>query len=52
MSKAGKDKMDDDLRTEYDFSSMSGAVRGKYYQRHRAGLPCAAGARSGEGLPH
>jgi len=26
------------MRTEYDFSSLSGAVRGKYYQRFRAGV--------------
>jgi len=27
----------DDLRTEYDFSSMKDGVRGKYAQRYRAG---------------
>ena len=26
---------DDDLRAEYDFASMKGGVRGKYYQRIR-----------------
>ena len=26
-----------DLRPEYDFSSMKGAVRGKYVSRYRAG---------------
>jgi hypothetical protein len=41
MSKAGKDELDDDLRPEYDFSSMSGGVRGKYYQRYRAGVNLA-----------
>lgn len=30
---AGKD----DMRPEYDFSSMKGAVRGKYYEAYRAG---------------
>jgi hypothetical protein len=28
----------DDLRPEYDFSSMRGGVRGKYVQRYRAGV--------------
>jgi hypothetical protein len=28
---------DDDMRAEYDFASMSGGVRGKYYRRGRAG---------------
>lgn len=27
----------DELRAEYDFSSMRGGVRGKYIQRYRAG---------------
>jgi hypothetical protein len=26
-----------DMRSEYDFSSMKGAVRGKYYKAYRAG---------------
>ncbi|MEX2660351.1 MAG: hypothetical protein WD227_00425 [Vicinamibacterales bacterium] len=26
-----------DMRSEYDFASMSGGVRGKYYQRAREG---------------
>ncbi len=26
-----------DMRPEYDFSSMKGAVRGKYYKAYRAG---------------
>jgi len=26
-----------DMRPEYDFASMSGGVRGKYYQAYRAG---------------
>jgi hypothetical protein len=31
------DKDDDDLRPEYDFSSLKGGVRGKYARRYRAG---------------
>jgi len=27
----------DDMRPEYDFPSMKGAVRGKYYKAYRAG---------------
>lgn len=27
----------EDMRAEYDFSSMRGGVRGKYYRRYRAG---------------
>jgi hypothetical protein len=38
MSKASKPDPDDDLLPEYDFSSMAGAVRGKYYERYRAGV--------------
>ena len=41
MSKANKQELGDDLLPEYDFSSMSGAVRGKYYQRYRAGVNLA-----------
>jgi hypothetical protein len=37
MSKASKPDTDD-LLPEYDFSSMAGAVHGKYYQRYRAGV--------------
>jgi hypothetical protein len=36
MKKASK-KQDDDLRPEYDFSSLKGGVRGKYYRRFQAG---------------
>jgi hypothetical protein len=37
--KKNKAKMDngDELRPEYDFSKLKGAVRGKYYKRYRAG---------------
>ncbi|MEA3310494.1 MAG: hypothetical protein U9Q70_13440 [Chloroflexota bacterium] len=27
----------DDMRSEYDFASMKGGVRGKYYKAYRAG---------------
>lgn len=27
----------DDMRSEYDFKSMTGGVRGKYYKAYRAG---------------
>jgi hypothetical protein len=38
MSKASSKEPDDDMLPEYDFSSMAGAVRGKYYRRYRAGV--------------
>ena len=38
MSKASSQGHDDELRPEYDFSSLRGAVRGKFYQRFRAGV--------------
>lgn len=38
MSKAIGPEQGDELRPEYDFSSLSGAVRGKYYQQFRAGV--------------
>jgi len=41
MSKASKSEQDDDLLPEYDFASLSGGVRGKYYQRYRAGVNLA-----------
>lgn len=28
---------EEDMKSEYDFSSMKGAVRGKYYKAYRAG---------------
>lgn len=31
------DDMDDDLRSEYDFSNMAGGIRGKYVERYNAG---------------
>jgi hypothetical protein len=30
-------ELEDDLRAEYDFSKMTGGVRGKYVDRYRAG---------------
>jgi hypothetical protein len=33
MSKPETDDLIDDMRPEYDFSSMSGGVRGKYVER-------------------
>lgn len=41
MSKASKPEPDDDLLPEYDFSSLSGGVRGKYCERYRAGVNLA-----------
>lgn len=32
-----KTDLDDDLRPEYDFKSLKGGVRGKYYKAYRAG---------------
>ena len=40
-SKASKPDADDDLLPEYDFSSLSSGVRGKYYERYRAGVNLA-----------
>lgn len=31
------DELEDELRPEYDFSRMTGGVRGKYVERFRAG---------------
>jgi hypothetical protein len=36
MKKASR-RRDDDLRPEYDFSSLRGGVRGKYVRRFRSG---------------
>jgi hypothetical protein len=36
MKKASR-RRDDDLRPEYDFSSLKGGVRGKYVRRFRSG---------------
>ncbi|NJM45556.1 MAG: hypothetical protein HC860_04740 [Alkalinema sp. RU_4_3] len=31
------DELEDELRPEYDFSKMTGGIRGKYVERYRAG---------------
>ena len=31
------ESLKDDMRAEYDFATMAGGVRGKYYQAYRAG---------------
>ena len=41
MKKESSSEPDDDLLPEYDFSSLSGGVRGKYYERYRAGVNLA-----------
>jgi hypothetical protein len=35
--KKATSRQEDDLRPEYDFSSLKGGVRGKYYRRFQAG---------------
>ncbi|HBQ99387.1 MAG TPA: hypothetical protein DD761_12880 [Cyanobacteria bacterium UBA11691] len=30
-------EMDDELRPEYDFSQLTGGIKGKYVERYRAG---------------
>jgi hypothetical protein len=37
MKKVPTSKKTDELRPEYDLSKLKGAVRGKYYERARAG---------------
>jgi hypothetical protein len=37
MNKEIDAEMKDELRPEYDFSHLSGGVRGKYVERYRAG---------------
>ncbi|AIE74552.1 MULTISPECIES: hypothetical protein [unclassified Synechocystis] len=37
MKKEVENEMEDELRSEYDFSKMQGGVRGKYINRYRAG---------------
>jgi len=38
MKKESDQAPNDDLRPEYDFSSLRGGVRGKYSRRYRAGV--------------
>jgi hypothetical protein len=37
MKKPIERRTRDDMRTEYDFSSMRGGIRGKHYQEYRKG---------------
>jgi hypothetical protein len=37
MKKNGEPRSNGDMRTQYDFASMQGGVRGKYYERYRKG---------------
>ncbi|MEN9521009.1 MAG: hypothetical protein RLZZ381_3597 [Cyanobacteriota bacterium] len=37
MKKKVNSEMDDELRPEYDFSQLTGGVRGKYVERYREG---------------
>ncbi len=37
MKKKSESKLDDDLRTEYDFFKLKGGVRGKYAKQYHAG---------------
>jgi hypothetical protein len=37
MKKEIENEMEDELRSEYDFTQMKGGVKGKYVERYRAG---------------
>ena len=37
MKKEVENEMEDELRSEYDFTQMKGGVRGKYVERYRRG---------------
>jgi hypothetical protein len=37
MKKPVEPRSQDDLRSEYDFASMKGGLRGKHYERYRKG---------------
>ncbi|MFM7449086.1 MAG: hypothetical protein ACKO24_10870 [Leptolyngbyaceae cyanobacterium] len=37
MKKEFENEMEDELRSEYDFSQIQGGVRGKYVERYRTG---------------
>jgi hypothetical protein len=37
MKKNSERPSNDDIRPEYDFSAMTGGVRGKYYRQYRKG---------------
>jgi len=38
MSMGNKTKTDDELREEYDFSQMTGGIRGKYAKSYHEGM--------------
>jgi hypothetical protein len=37
MKKEVENEMEDELRSEYDFTQMKEGIRGKYVERYRAG---------------
>ncbi|MBW4509437.1 MAG: hypothetical protein KME64_23375 [Scytonematopsis contorta HA4267-MV1] len=37
MKKEIKNEMEDELRSEYDFSQLKGGIRGKYVERYQNG---------------
>jgi hypothetical protein len=37
MKREFENEMEDELRSEYDFSKLQGGVRGKYVERYRSG---------------
>jgi hypothetical protein len=37
MKREFENEMQDELRSEYDFSKLQGGVRGKYVERYRSG---------------
>lgn len=37
MKKEIENEMEDELRSEYDFTQMEGGIRGKYVERYRQG---------------
>ncbi|MGB2603316.1 MAG: hypothetical protein WBC78_06960 [Candidatus Sulfotelmatobacter sp.] len=37
MKKSSNHRTDDEIRPEYDFASMKGGIRGKYYEQYRKG---------------
>ncbi len=37
MKQEIENEMEDELRSEYDFTQMKGGIRGKYVERYRAG---------------
>jgi hypothetical protein len=47
-----KDKYVDEMRPEYDFTTLSGGVRGKYYKAYRAGHTVKIHRADGTTLVH